>query len=138
MGHVREYTTKEVSDFLSRVGFRVDEIVYRGGHGKGLVGMAERLAPSMRPFFALVASKPAGSGEHRVLTEDGIEQRIFVVGAPRSGTTLVQGLLAAHSSLTSFTESHFFSRHFKLVPPLTTPVLTLGPDCAAARVPDRE
>lgn len=38
--------------------------------------------------------------------------RIFVVGFPRSGTTLVQSLLAAHPDLTSFTESHFFSRHF--------------------------
>lgn len=46
----------------------------------------------------------------------GIERRIFVVGVPRSGTTLVQSLLAAHSQLTSFTESHFFSRYFKALP----------------------
>lgn len=45
-----------------------------------------------------------------------IERRIFVVGVPRSGTTLVQSLLAAHSQLTSFTESHFFSRYFKALP----------------------
>ena len=57
MGHVREYTTREVSDFLDQVGFRVDKIVYRGGHGRGVVGIAERLAPSLRPFFALVATK---------------------------------------------------------------------------------
>lgn len=43
----------------------------------------------------------------------GIERRIFVVGVPRSGTTLVQSLLAAHSEITSFPESHFFSRNFK-------------------------
>ncbi len=42
-----------------------------------------------------------------------IEGRIFVVGAPRSGTTLVQSLIASHSQVTSFTESHFFSRHFE-------------------------
>ena len=42
--------------------------------------------------------------------------RLFVVGAPRSGTTLLQSLLASHSSLVSFTESHFFSRHFGFVP----------------------
>jgi hypothetical protein len=41
-----------------------------------------------------------------------IAQRIFVVGFPRSGTTLVQSLLASHPDVTSFTESHFFSRHF--------------------------
>jgi hypothetical protein len=42
-----------------------------------------------------------------------MERRIFVVGVPRSGTTLVQSLLAAHGSLTSYTESHFFSRYFR-------------------------
>ncbi len=57
MGHVREYTTREVSDFLSRVGFCSEKIVYRGGYGRGIVGLAERLAPSFRPFFTLVAIK---------------------------------------------------------------------------------
>jgi hypothetical protein len=45
-----------------------------------------------------------------------IAQRIFVVGFPRSGTTLVQSLLASHVQVTSFTESHFFSRHFVEIP----------------------
>jgi 2-polyprenyl-3-methyl-5-hydroxy-6-metoxy-1,4-benzoquinol methylase len=67
MGHVREYTTREVSEFLTRVGFRVDKIVFRGGHGKGAVGIAERLAPSLRPFFALIAKKSSS----RNVTEDG-------------------------------------------------------------------
>ena len=57
MGHVREYTTREVSDLLTRVGFRVEKIIYRGGHGRGLVGLAERLAPTMRPFFTVVAAQ---------------------------------------------------------------------------------
>lgn len=57
MGHVREYTTREVSDFLSRIGFRVDKVIFRGGYGRGTVGIVERLAPSLRPFFTLVASK---------------------------------------------------------------------------------
>ena len=57
MGHVKEYTPREVSDFLSRIGFRVEKIIYRGGHGRGLVGLAERVAPTMRPFFALIARK---------------------------------------------------------------------------------
>jgi len=56
-----------------------------------------------------------------------IDRRIFVVGAPRSGTTLVQSLLAAHHEVTSFTESHFFSRHFKLLPKLSTAILTRNP-----------
>ncbi|MCH9651937.1 MAG: class I SAM-dependent methyltransferase [Deltaproteobacteria bacterium] len=57
MGHVREYTTREVADFLTRIGFRIVRVIFRGGHGKGLVGVAERLAPSLRPFFSLVAEK---------------------------------------------------------------------------------
>jgi hypothetical protein len=60
MGHVREYTTREVCDFLTRVGFRVDKIVFRGGHGRGAVGVAERLMPSWRPCFALLATKRPG------------------------------------------------------------------------------
>ncbi len=64
MGHVREYTTREVADFLCRLGFRVDKIIFRGGHGRGLVGIAERLVPSLRPFFSLVATKmPLGAAE---------------------------------------------------------------------------
>lgn len=57
MGHVREYTTREVADFLTRVGFRVDRVVYRGGHGRGIVGIAERCLPSLRPFFSLIATR---------------------------------------------------------------------------------
>ena len=37
-------------------------------------------------------------------------QRIFLVGVPRSGTTLLQTMLFAHEHITSFTESHLFSR----------------------------
>ncbi|MEM1369200.1 MAG: sulfotransferase [Cyanobacteria bacterium P01_H01_bin.15] len=33
--------------------------------------------------------------------------RLFLVGCPRSGTTLLQSLLAAHSQICSFPESHF-------------------------------
>ena len=34
--------------------------------------------------------------------------RLFLVGCPRSGTTLLQSLLAAHSEIISFPESHLF------------------------------
>ena len=57
MGHVREYTAREVSDFLTQIGFRVDKTIYRGGHGRGPVGVAERVAPSLRPFFTLLATR---------------------------------------------------------------------------------
>lgn len=36
-------------------------------------------------------------------------RRIFVTGVPRSGTTLVQGMLNARSDMVSFPESHIFS-----------------------------
>lgn len=39
--------------------------------------------------------------------------RIFLVGCPRSGTTLLQSMLAAHPAIASFPESHFF---VKLLP----------------------
>ncbi|ETX00184.1 MAG: hypothetical protein ETSY1_12155 [Candidatus Entotheonella factor] len=36
-------------------------------------------------------------------------RRLFLVGCPRSGTTLLQSLLAAHSQVVSFSESHFYN-----------------------------
>lgn len=42
----------------------------------------------------------------------GIEGRVFLVGCPRSGTTLLQSLLAAHSRIFSFPETHFFEYLF--------------------------
>ena len=57
MGHVREYTAREVADFLARVGFRVEQALFRGGHGRGIVGLAERLLPTWRPFFSLLAKR---------------------------------------------------------------------------------
>ena len=59
--------------------------------------------------------------------DPGIDMRVFVVGVPRSGTTLLQSLLAAHSRVASFTESHFWSRHFRALPRLSSAVLTRDP-----------
>lgn len=42
----------------------------------------------------------------------GIDQRVFLVGCPRSGTTLLQSMLASHSRIASFPETHFFERGF--------------------------
>mgnify|MGYP001823346581 FL=1 len=41
--------------------------------------------------------------------ESLIERRCFVVGCPRSGTTLVQAMLAAHSDVMSFPETKYVS-----------------------------
>lgn len=40
------------------------------------------------------------------------QNRFFLVGCPRSGTTLLQSLLASHSQVISFPESHFFLKVF--------------------------
>ncbi|MEL6494923.1 MAG: sulfotransferase [Cyanobacteria bacterium J06623_7] len=39
-----------------------------------------------------------------------IKGRFFLVGCPRSGTTLLQSLIVAHSQITSFPESKFFQK----------------------------
>ena len=39
---------------------------------------------------------------------NGTASRVFLVGIMRSGTTLLQSLLAAHSRVTSFPETMFF------------------------------
>jgi len=56
-----------------------------------------------------------------------VSTRVFVVGVPRSGTTLVQSLLASHSAITSFTESHLFSRHFRQTPIVPMTILAADP-----------
>lgn len=58
-------------------------------------------------------------------------QRIFVVGCPRSGTTLLQSFLAAHPQVHSFPETHFFHQ---LRPP---PGLRRGAGLAAAGTAQR-
>lgn len=37
---------------------------------------------------------------------------VFIVGCPRSGTTLLQSLLSAHPQIASYPESHFFLKLF--------------------------
>ena len=39
--------------------------------------------------------------------EKEIKERIFLVGCPRSGTTFLQSLIAAHPQVASFPETHF-------------------------------
>ena len=37
--------------------------------------------------------------------------RVFIVGCPRSGTTLLQAMLASHETVYSFPETHFFKKY---------------------------
>ena len=45
-----------------------------------------------------------------VHTSSAIKKRVFIVGTARSGTTLVQSMLASHTSVFSPPETHFFRR----------------------------
>lgn len=58
MGHVREYTTKEVIDFLECIGFKVTKIIYRGQFNSSFRNILIKLIPSLRPFVSYIATKP--------------------------------------------------------------------------------
>ena len=59
MGHVREYTSGDVVDFLERMGLRVDKLIHRGRYGTNLAQAAIRLRPGLRPFFSVIATRVA-------------------------------------------------------------------------------
>lgn len=67
MGHVREYTAFEVTDFLSKIGFSINKIIYRGSYknaGKKLKLLSllcyviPGLKTWLKPRFSIVAFKP--------------------------------------------------------------------------------
>lgn len=59
MGHVREYTSKEVMDFLKQIGFDIEGVIYRGSYsGSWLWRLAQqftRVRPEFKPYFSIVA-----------------------------------------------------------------------------------
>jgi SAM-dependent methyltransferase len=59
MGHVREYTTTEVIEFLAAIGFAVTEIIYRGQFHTRLRNSLMRLLPNLSPFVSYIATRPA-------------------------------------------------------------------------------
>lgn len=83
-------------------------------------GHAERLAsvtsahPALFREDGLLAvldkDVPAFSPGDRAGTDDGHRDPVFVVGFPRSGTTLLEQLLDAHAALASFDEQPFLQR----------------------------
>jgi SAM-dependent methyltransferase len=58
MGHVREYTTAEVIEFLHDVGFSVKELVYRGSYTSRVSRMVIGLFPGLSPYVSYVAARP--------------------------------------------------------------------------------
>ncbi|MFP8488056.1 sulfotransferase family protein [Gracilimonas sp. Q87] len=43
-------------------------------------------------------------------------KKIFIVGCPRSGTTLLQSFIASHSKIVSFPETHLYSKTISINP----------------------
>lgn len=58
MGHVREYTSTEVIEFLKKIGFTIIQLIYRGRYYSKTAQLAIRLFPTLRPFITYVAKKP--------------------------------------------------------------------------------
>ncbi len=58
MGHVREYTTREVVEFLENIGFVVTTVVYRGKYKTNFDQLVIRTIPSLSPFVSYIANKP--------------------------------------------------------------------------------
>lgn len=57
MGHVREYTSKEVTGFLSHIGFKPGQVIYRGRYNNAPARVMASAFPSLKPYFSVVASK---------------------------------------------------------------------------------
>lgn len=58
MGHVREYTPAEVTEFLTRVGFEVESIIFRGLPGGRAARAVTRAMPTLRPVMTVVIRRP--------------------------------------------------------------------------------
>jgi len=58
MGHVREYTTKEVTSFLTKVGFKVTHMLFRGDVDSSWGNWLINYKKSLSPFVSYVAIKP--------------------------------------------------------------------------------
>jgi 2-polyprenyl-3-methyl-5-hydroxy-6-metoxy-1,4-benzoquinol methylase len=56
MGHVREYTTVEVCEFLPHFGLTPELLLFRG-QSRGIKRPFTRFVPPLRPFFEVVAVK---------------------------------------------------------------------------------
>ncbi len=63
MGHIREYTKSEISDFLEEIGFDVQGFIYRGGMlADNKIKQVSKqifygMFPQLRPFFSVIALK---------------------------------------------------------------------------------
>jgi len=58
MGHVREYTTTEVIQFLRNIGFEISGIIYRGRYKSVFAKTVIRSIPNLSPYVSYIAAKP--------------------------------------------------------------------------------
>ena len=58
MGHVREYTPAEVTEFLARIGFEVVSVIFRGLPGGRAARAITRAMPTLRPVMTVVIRRP--------------------------------------------------------------------------------
>jgi SAM-dependent methyltransferase len=62
VGHIREYTPREITDFLTIMGFQVDVVIFREQFDKDILpqywNLALHLFPRLRPFVTYVARVP--------------------------------------------------------------------------------
>lgn len=68
MGHVREYTSKEVVDFLQQIGFDIEGVIYRGRYTDDwwvwrVSHYISQIRPELKPFFSIVARKGLRANE---------------------------------------------------------------------------
>jgi SAM-dependent methyltransferase len=59
MGHVREYTARDITDFLDASGFAPEALIWRGGTAGRLDGALCALWPQLLPFMTVVARRTA-------------------------------------------------------------------------------
>lgn len=57
MGHVREYTVTDLSNFLSKIGFNVEEVLFRGDPSGRLNRLLCATNYRFLPFFTIVVKK---------------------------------------------------------------------------------
>ena len=58
MGHVREYSVNEVLEFLNKMGFEVQEVVWRAKYAARWANLCLKIFPKLRPFVSFVITKP--------------------------------------------------------------------------------
>ena len=59
MGHIREYSSREVTDFLKKIGFQPIKVIYKSYNKsrRSLVDLTYRIFPFWRPYQIIISKK---------------------------------------------------------------------------------